>query len=73
MQIKKKATNIVGGTPAPSAPKAKNEHVTSRKKTSKQNEQEVINNSEKENMTHKRGYNEIPPNVPVKSAKKKAE
>jgi hypothetical protein len=71
MQTNKK--NVEGGSPAPSGPENGKKHKDDSKNPSKVVKEDAINNSEKDNVNGKKGYNELPPDVPVKSAKKKAE
>lgn len=70
MQTKK--DNVEGGSPSPSASNnsKRNDEV---KKSPETTKQEAINKSEKVNMNNNKGYNETPPDVPVKSTKKKAQ
>lgn len=67
-------TNVEGGSPSRSGPKSpENDAVLQEddsKRSSKEIKKEAINESESENMTNKKGYNETDPNVPVKSTKK---
>ncbi|MCE6991730.1 hypothetical protein [Dyadobacter sp. CY323] len=58
--------NIEGNTPSPSGPKDKTRHQDDSEKPSKVVKREAIEESEEENMTGKKGYNETPPTVPVK-------
>ena len=60
-----KKDNVEGGSPSPSG------GDDNEKKTSKRVEKKTTK-SEKNNMTDQKGYNEVPLDVPVKSAKKKA-
>jgi hypothetical protein len=71
MQTKK--SNVEGGTPSKSGPENDKRHIDDSKKPSKKVKQDAIENSEKDNVNGKKGYNETPPDVPVKSAKRKAE
>lgn len=68
-----KNTNVEGGSPARSGPKnPENDPVLQEddsKRSSGEIKKEAIKESEKENMTNKKGYNETDPNVPVKTAK----
>lgn len=61
--------NVAGGSPSRSGPDKAILQEDDSKKTSKQIKDEAIRQSESENMTHKRGYNETDPKVPVKSVK----
>jgi len=67
-----KKDNMEGGTPAKSGPDDDKRHQDDSKKSPKKVENDAIENSEKDNMNDQKGYNETPPDVPVKSAKKKA-
>ena len=58
--------DIEGTTPSPSGPKDKTRHDDDAEKPSKVVKKEAIQESEEENMTGKKGYNETPPTVPVK-------
>ncbi|MBE9461224.1 hypothetical protein ACFP1I_20560 [Dyadobacter subterraneus] len=68
-----KNTNVEGGSPSRSGPKnPENDSVLQEddsKRSSKEIKKEAINESESENMTNKKGYNETDPNVPVKTVK----
>lgn len=67
--MNKENKNVVGGSPSRSRPDNAILQEDDSKKTSKQIKEEAIRQSESENMTHKRGYNETDPKVPVKSVK----
>lgn len=67
--MNKENKNVVGGSPSRSRPDNAILQEDDSKKTSKQIKEESIRQSESENMTHKRGYNETDPKVPVKSVK----
>ncbi|KAA0992391.1 hypothetical protein [Dyadobacter aurulentus] len=58
--------DIEGSTPSPSGPKDHSRHQDDSDKPSKVLKKEAIRESEKDNMTGKKGYNETPPTVPVK-------
>jgi hypothetical protein len=58
--------DIEGTTPSPSGTKDKSRHEDDSEKPSKVVKKEAIRESERENMTGKKGYNETPPTVPVK-------
>ncbi len=65
----KKEKNVEGGTPVkPASNNPKKQKDDSKKPLSK-NLKEGEEKSEKENMNKKKGYNETPPDVPVKSNK----
>lgn len=68
-----KNTNVAGGSPSRSGPEnPENDSVLQEddsKRSSSQIKKEAINESESENMTNKKGYNETDPNVPVKTVK----
>jgi hypothetical protein len=61
--------DIEGSTPAPAGPHDETRHRDDSKKPSKVLDKEAIDESESENMNGKKGYNETPPTVPVKSTK----
>ena len=58
---------VEGGTPSPSGPHDEARQKDDSKKPSKVIKKEAIQKSEKGDMTGKKGYNETPPTVPVKS------
>ncbi|GLU51985.1 hypothetical protein [Dyadobacter frigoris] len=68
-----KNTNVAGGSPSSSGPEnPANDPVLQEddsKRPSKEIKKEAIDESESENMTNKKGYNETDPNVPVKTVK----
>lgn len=70
MSKENKNKNVEGGSPSRSGPDDDTLQRDDSKKPSKQIKQEAILQSESENMTHKRGYNETDPKVPVKSVRK---
>jgi len=67
--MKKKDTEVEGGSPSPSGPHDESRHEDDSDKPSKVVKKESIQKSEKGDMTGKKGYNETPPTVPVKSEK----
>jgi len=69
MKKENKDQNVEGGSPSRSGPDDDILQKDGSKKPSKTIKKEAINQSEEENMTKKRGYNETDPNVPVKSSK----
>lgn len=70
MSKQQQTKDIEGGTPVRSGPDDQVTQKDDSKKPPLQIKKEAINESEKENMTHNRGYNETDPKVPVKSARK---
>ena len=58
---------VEGGSPSGSGPHDETRHEDDSKKPSKVVKKESIQKSEKGNMTGKKGYNETPSTVPVKS------
>lgn len=60
---------IEGSTPSPSGPHDHSRHKDDAAKPAKVLKKEVIRASEAKNMTGKKGYNETPQTVPVKSVK----
>jgi len=64
-----KNKNVEGGSPSRSGPDDDILQEDDSKRPSKQIKKEAIEESETENMTDKRGYNETDPNVPVESTK----
>ncbi|HEV7380597.1 MAG TPA: hypothetical protein VGN64_12435 [Dyadobacter sp.] len=67
-----KNENVAGGSPSPSGAEDEDRHEDDSKKPAKKVEKDAENKSEKTNMTDQKGYNEMPPDIPVESAKKKA-
>ncbi|SKB48820.1 hypothetical protein [Dyadobacter psychrophilus] len=61
--------NVEGGSPTHGGPKGKEKQKDDSAKPSKTLSKEAVKESEQENMTGKKGYNETPPTVPVKSTK----
>jgi hypothetical protein len=70
--MKKQATEkqIAGGSPSAGGPKGKTKQRDDSQKGAETLNSESVKKSEKGNMTGKKGYNETPPDVPVKSTKK---
>ena len=68
--MNKSKKTVEGGSPAPSGPHDENRHEDDSEKPAKTVKKDAIKNSEKDNMTDNKGYNETPPTVPVKSSKK---
>jgi hypothetical protein len=62
--------HIAGGSPSSGGPKGKSKQKDDSLKTAETLKKESVGKSEKGNMTGKKGYNETPPDVPVKSSKK---
>ncbi|NIJ53606.1 hypothetical protein [Dyadobacter arcticus] len=60
---------IEGSTPSPAGPRDGSKQKDDAQKPSKILKKDAINESEDENMTGQKGYNETPPTVPVKSTK----
>lgn len=63
--MKNPSKEVEGGTPSPSGPNDETRHDDDSKKPAKALKKEVIQKSEKGNMTGKKGYNETPATVPV--------
>jgi hypothetical protein len=61
--------NVEGGSPTHGGPKGKVKQEDDAQKPSKTLSKEAVKESEQENMTGKKGYNETPPTVPIKSTK----
>ncbi|SEI75774.1 hypothetical protein SAMN04487995_2054 [Dyadobacter koreensis] len=70
MNKEDKNKNVEGGSPSRSGPGDEILQEDDSQKPSKEIKKEAIDESESENMTDQRGYNETDPNVPVKSTKK---
>jgi len=70
MNKEDKNKNVEGGSPSRSGPDDEIIQEDDSKRSSKEIKKESIDESESENMTDQRGYNETDPNVPVKSTKK---
>jgi len=70
MNKEDKNKNVEGGSPSRSGPDDDIIQEDDSKRPSKEIKKEAIDESESENMTDQRGYNETDPNVPVKSTKK---
>jgi len=68
--MNKEDKNVEGGSPSRSGPGDEILQEDDSQKPSKEIKKEAIDESESENMTDQRGYNETDPNVPVKSTKK---
>jgi len=68
-QQKNEEEEIEGSTPSPSGPKDESRHEDDSAKPAKTVKKEAIKESEEDNMTGKKGYNETPPTVPVESTK----
>ncbi|CAG5067876.1 hypothetical protein DYBT9623_00603 [Dyadobacter sp. CECT 9623] len=58
--------DIEGSSPSPAGPHDESRHEDDSAKPSKVVKKEAIKESEEDNMTGKKGYNETPPTVPVK-------
>lgn len=71
MKTNLKSKEIAGGSPSASGPKGKAKHKDDSLKGTKTLENEAASKSEKGNMTQKKGYNETPATVPVKSTTEK--
>lgn len=69
MKTQAKKEDVEGGSPSQGGNKDKNKHQDDSQKPSKVLKKESVKESESENMTGKKGYNETPPSVPVKSTK----
>jgi hypothetical protein len=69
MKTRAKNEDIEGGSPSKGGIKDKNKHKDDSLKSPKVLQKESVKESESENMTGKKGYNETPPTVPVKSTK----
>jgi hypothetical protein len=67
-----KKGNVEGGSPSPSGAEDEDRHDDDSKKPTKKVESDAVNKSEKNNMNDHKGYNETPPDAPVKSSKEKA-
>jgi len=70
MNKEDKNKNVEGGSPSRPGPGDEILQEDDSQKPSKEIKKEAIDESESENMTDQRGYNETDPNVPVKSTKK---
>ncbi|TDE14562.1 hypothetical protein [Dyadobacter psychrotolerans] len=70
--MKKDNKEVEGGSPSPSGPHDETRHEDDAEKSPGVVKKDSIKNSEKDNMTDNKGYNETPPTVPVKSSKKTA-
>jgi len=70
MNKEDKNKNVEGGSPSRSGPDDDIIQEDDSKRPSKEIKKDSIDESESENMTDQRGYNETDPNVPVKSTKK---
>ena len=70
--MKKDDKETEGGTPSPSGPHDETRHEDDAAKSSGTVKKDAIKNSEKDNMTDQKGYNETPPTVPVESSKEQA-
>ncbi|TLV02266.1 hypothetical protein [Dyadobacter luticola] len=68
-QTKNEEEEIEGSTPSPSGPHDESRHDDDSRKPAKTLKKEAINESESENMTDNKGYNETPPTVSVKKGK----
>lgn len=68
--MKKKDKEVEGGSPSRPSPNNKSKQTDESQKPSKVIKKEAIQKSERGNMTGKKGYNETPPTVPIKSGKK---
>ncbi|WP_031529129.1 hypothetical protein [Dyadobacter crusticola] len=68
MNTKEKEDNkdIEGSSPSRPGPKGQQKHEDDSAKPQKTVKKDAIEESEEENMTDKKGYNETPPTVPVK-------
>jgi hypothetical protein len=66
-----KKGNVEGGSPSPSGVEDEDRHDDDSKQPAKKVEKDAEKKSENNNMTGQKGYNETPPDVPVKSSKKK--
>ncbi len=64
-----KEKNVEGGTPAKHADNNPIKQKDDSKKPLSENLKESEEKSEKGNMNNKKGYNETPPTVPIKSDK----
>ena len=71
MKTELKSREIAGGSPTSGGPKSKSKQLDDSLKGSKTVMKEATNKSEKGNMTAKKGYNETPATVPVKSVRQK--
>jgi hypothetical protein len=69
MKTQSKAKHEEGGTPTHGGPKGGTKQKDDSQKPAKVLGKESVAKSEKTNMTGKKGYNETPPTVPVKSTK----
>ncbi|WAC12785.1 hypothetical protein [Dyadobacter pollutisoli] len=69
MKTQSKAKHEEGGTPSHGGPKGGIKQKDDSLKPARALKKESIAKSEKTNMTGKKGYNETPPTVPVKSTK----
>jgi hypothetical protein len=67
--MSKDKKTVEGGSPSPSGPHDDKRHKDESERPAKTVKQDAIKNSEKDNMTGQKGYNETPPTVPVKSSK----
>ncbi|KQS30768.1 hypothetical protein [Dyadobacter sp. Leaf189] len=65
-QEKENEKDIEGSSPSRPGPKGEAKHEDDSAKPQKTLKKEAIKESEEENMTGKKGYNETPPTVPVK-------
>jgi len=70
MSTENKNKNVEGGSPSRSGPDDDIKQKDDSQKPSSQIKKDAIKESEEENMTDNRGYNETDPNVPVESTKK---
>ncbi len=71
MKTDLKSKEIAGGSPSSGGPKGKAKQKDDSLKGSKTIMKEATSKSENGNMNNKKGYNETPANVPVKSFKTK--
>ncbi|WP_215238851.1 hypothetical protein [Dyadobacter helix] len=69
MSKQKNSGNVEGGSPSRAPQNRETKQINDTAKPSKTLKKEAISKSEKGNMTGKKGYNETPGTVPVKSAK----
>ena len=69
MNTQSNKENVEGGSPTHGGPKGDVKQDPDTDKPSKTLKKEAVKESEEENMTDNKGYNETPPTVPVKSTK----